>query len=737
MNGKKKLNRILAIVLASLMILAALVSVIPLFVSAADEGEISYPISGYNPGEDCYEPIPMIVIMINFDADGDGEDDNPDTGDPEQNFVTYQKVKDKNDPAYGEQWCHTTEADWVSRLFSFEGNTLNSYYKYMSDDKFYWIPATETYGEADNGVIAVTIKNVHPNCNGTSGNWLHCFNQIIEAASEYVDFSDFDKNGNGRLEKYELCLAFILGGAETSSGQTGMTEAFGFHAYYKEQDPNNRVTTDGVEVGNSGFFGTGAISGGYPLNFGVFAHELGHYLGAPDLYDTDGTKYDGAVGGASLMASGAHGSKPAHIDPYILADFGFVAPETVREDGTYTLYSKASSEGKYNVIKLATPNPREYYLIENRYSSIRDGSTFDNGIAQGIIVWHIDESIHNSTGNKCNSSKFGKDPSVVAYPVIMKEGNTETVLATYSAFNINERNPYCAVFNPTAYTFPVSGTWNTSLNEDQAKLVENLRVEVVSEAGDEIQIKITGAYKQELLPEISMMVQERTQTSLALRYELDTLNYATMTEAKFILTEKSTNTVVKEETVKFNSDYIYNVVCEGLKAETQYECKIVAQTSHGELVTTSTESTSVIERKYANITMVVNSDEYATISQKVEVGKTHSIRVQLNKYGYTFEGWYFDEEYTQPYTPDVITEEADFTIYAKWEKKAVSTTTKKTTSTTVATTDATSEIPDEPVSGGCGGAAAKGAEPMLLGGAVLAILGAAAGGKKRGRGREE
>ena len=128
MNSKRKnLKRILATVLASLMILAAMVSIVPLFVSAADEGEVTYPITGYNPGEKCYEPIPMLVIMINFDADGDGVDANPNGDGALIETDDGKYVKGKNRPEYGEQWCHTTEADWVSRLFSFEGNTLNSY----------------------------------------------------------------------------------------------------------------------------------------------------------------------------------------------------------------------------------------------------------------------------------------------------------------------------------------------------------------------------------------------------------------------------------------------------------------------------------------------------------------------------------------------------------------------------------------------------------------------------------
>ncbi len=57
-------------------------------------------------------------------------------------------------------------------------------------------------------------------------------------------------------------------------------------------------------------------------------------------------------------------------------------------------------------------------------------------------------------------------------------------------------------------------------------------------------------------------------------------------------------------------------------------------------------------------------------------------------------------------------------------------TTTGTTQTTTGTTQTTApEMPTAPLKGGCGGA--KSAEPMLFGGAVIAILGAAAGKKRK------
>ncbi len=672
-NRKILLVRIMAIVLSVLMLGSVFATVIPFLVSAADEDVLEYPISGYNPGEPCYEPIPLLIIMINFDADGDGVDDNP-------NGSGYSAVKNKENPAYGEQWCHTTEQDWETRLFSFEGNTLNTYYKYMSNDKFWWIPAEETYGTANNGIISVTIHTVHPNCIAGTGQWVHCYKDIIEAASEYVDFEKYDKNSNGRIDKYEFCFAFIIGGAETSSGDTDMKEVYGFHAYYKDYDPNNFVKTDNVEIGHGGFFGTGAISGGHALNFGVFAHELGHYLGAPDLYDTDGTKYDNAVGTASMMASNSHGTTPAHFDPYMLSEYGFCSYTSVLKDGEYTLYSKASKEGDYNILKLSTPNPGEYYLIENRNSSIKDGSTFDSGISHGILIWHIDENIHKKTGNTCNSADHGCDPAVVVYKPLSKEGVIGNALETYSAF-VNDHPTYknYAVFKASSYSFPISKTWYTSMTAEEAAKVENLKVTVTSAKGDEMTVKIEGVYDPKLGPEWTIRDSNVTKTSMTITGTLSTLNYSTLNGAECELIDANTNKSVRKDNITLDKNYQFKIDYTDLSPNANYIVKInskfIKANETEETVSTTQNdfyTLSDVVKTKANVTIKIGGDLRDSTTAKPKVGDTIEISsAMLVKKGYKLEGWYLDEAFTQPFDiTKPIESTDDFTIWAKWLEDA-------------------------------------------------------------------
>ncbi|WP_269456583.1 immune inhibitor A domain-containing protein [Micromonospora krabiensis] len=98
----------------------------------------------------------------------------------------------------------------------------------------------------------------------------------------------------------------------------------------------------GVQIGDTGLwirdYTTEPENGG----LGVFAHEYGHDLGLPDLYDTNGG--DNGVGFWSLMASGSWlshgtediGSTPGYMDPWSKLYLGWLNYSTVEEDSGAT-----------------------------------------------------------------------------------------------------------------------------------------------------------------------------------------------------------------------------------------------------------------------------------------------------------------------------------------------------------------------------------------------------------------
>jgi hypothetical protein len=126
---------------------------------------------------------------------------------------------------------------------------------------------------------------------------------------------------------------------------------------------------------------------GTPVQIGVFCHELGHALGLPDLYDTDGSS-EGA-GGWGLMGAGGYGGnqvqpdRPSHLSAWSKLHLGLRTARTVLLEGIYAL---TPVEEGGEILLIETSDPMEYFLVEYR---ARRG--FDDSLAgQGILVWHVD-----------------------------------------------------------------------------------------------------------------------------------------------------------------------------------------------------------------------------------------------------------------------------------------------------------------------------------------------------------
>ncbi len=121
---------------------------------------------------------------------------------------------------------------------------------------------------------------------------------------------------------------------------------------------------------------------------GVFAHEFGHVLGLPDLYDT--TYRTRGVGDWCLMGGGSWGgggNQPTRMSCWCLAQLGWIAPKVVKSATNIHMDTLANDpKACYRLWTGGKKNP-EYFLIENRQKSGRDSALPGSGLA----VWHIDE----------------------------------------------------------------------------------------------------------------------------------------------------------------------------------------------------------------------------------------------------------------------------------------------------------------------------------------------------------
>jgi M6 family metalloprotease-like protein len=120
-----------------------------------------------------------------------------------------------------------------------------------------------------------------------------------------------------------------------------------------------------------------------PLPIGVLAHETGHALGLPDLYDYDGSS--AGIGAWGLMGTGSHSKEysPAHLSAWEKEQLGWVTVSWLTTaDSIIALEPVQRSRTVYRF----DTEGSEYLLFENRQ---RIGS--DRFLpATGMLVWNVD-----------------------------------------------------------------------------------------------------------------------------------------------------------------------------------------------------------------------------------------------------------------------------------------------------------------------------------------------------------
>ncbi|MER7001264.1 immune inhibitor A domain-containing protein [Streptomyces sp. NPDC000410] len=137
--------------------------------------------------------------------------------------------------------------------------------------------------------------------------------QIKAELSQYDQWDryDFDTDGNfneadGYIDHFQIVHA---GEDESAGGGAEGTNALWAHRWYAYGTDAGKTGPANNKAGGTQIGTTGIWVGDYTMQpenggLGVFAHEYGHDLGLPDLYDTSGGG-DNSTGFWSLMSSGS------------------------------------------------------------------------------------------------------------------------------------------------------------------------------------------------------------------------------------------------------------------------------------------------------------------------------------------------------------------------------------------------------------------------------------------------
>jgi hypothetical protein len=137
------------------------------------------------------------------------------------------------------------------------------------------------------------------------------------------------------------------------------------------------------------------------MAIGGAAHELGHVLDLPDLYDTNPDDGDNSagVGEWCLMGSGNYTSlaSPAHLSAWPKVELGWVTVRELSGEQTYVLPPVISSD-TVALIRPGVDNPRgESFLLENKQPEGADEANLQYGGSKGpkvggLLIWHVDSA---------------------------------------------------------------------------------------------------------------------------------------------------------------------------------------------------------------------------------------------------------------------------------------------------------------------------------------------------------
>jgi len=299
-------------------------------------------------------------------------------------------------------------------------NSMNNYYKEVSynqvnitgviaGDRWY----SSAYNESYYGKDSDHNNGDHDDYYG------YIFRLAREAlllADADVDFSAYDTNDDGILNQDEIHIIIVHAGCgEEDSSCTGWnTDAIWSHRWDIFGSPYNcpdciDTVLDGVRISRNDNLEDIA---GYTMQaenspLGTFAHEFGHDLGLPDLYDTDYTS--NGIGDWGIMASGSwlnNGNTPSHFSAWSKYFLGWARPtkvitslfneqinQTETHDDVYMLLDNpGDSPGNLDWTDSGTGSG-EYFLVENRRKTGYDAYL----PGEGLLIWHIDESRRNNT----------------------------------------------------------------------------------------------------------------------------------------------------------------------------------------------------------------------------------------------------------------------------------------------------------------------------------------------------
>ena len=242
------------------------------------------------------------------------------------------------------------------------------------------------------------------------------------AADSQVDFSQYDRDGDGKVDMVYFIFAGLPSYIQGNDPRL-------LWPHQSEMNYLRTVRKDGVILGryacSTELFGYQSNNWSVLEGIGTMCHEFSHVLGLPDFYDTD-NEYDAGLcvspGLWSLMDHGYDdaGRCPVGYSLYERYALGFATPEKISAPGPVTIGSLDQTNAGY---RIDTPQRNEYFLLENRQPNKWDAQL----PGHGMLVFRVDSTnVYMWYGNSVN------DNPAHPYYELVRAGGTHSTIYGYT-----------------------------------------------------------------------------------------------------------------------------------------------------------------------------------------------------------------------------------------------------------------------------------------------------------------
>ncbi len=310
---------------------------------------------------------------------------------------------------------HISAADLQKVLFDgpSEHGTLTEFYSEASGGRFGIRGEVAPWARTEVTLAAAVGESYGLGRDAQVGTYLL---QALAAVDAQLDFSLYDNDGpdglpnSGDDDGFVDAVAFEFLEVSASCGGPGIwphrwqirgwADSTWADSTYRTDDARFGAEADFVRVNDYIIQSVVGCDGSSIQTATTIAHELGHVIGLPDLYDSsDGLEPEyrrWVIGCWSLMAAGSWGCgtadraewvRPTHLGPWEKQRLGWLTHVEVLENALGRMVTLEPVVSSGHVLKIPLTET-EYFLVEYR---TRQGFDLDLP-ASGVLIYHIDET---------------------------------------------------------------------------------------------------------------------------------------------------------------------------------------------------------------------------------------------------------------------------------------------------------------------------------------------------------